>query len=297
MDKILLTGASGFIGSHFIKNETRYRKVVRRKRTVDSNQNDIFEITTLDSQTDWEGAFCDIKSVIHLAGPAHKQFEYGYYEETILKGTIRLAKSAAKAGVKRFVFVSSVLVNGNSSRKGIISVASPIIPANDFAYFKHKTEVALQEIGDKYDMEIVIVRPTLVYGKGAPGNFSMLHRFVSLSVLSPFGCIKNKRNFISVYNLVDLLELCAEHPRASGKVFIASEAPSMSTKDFIDNIAKSLGRNIYHIPVPLIFFKVFGYVFNKSTLVENIVGNLEVDSVEAKEVLGWAPIFDIENFS
>ncbi|WP_394494218.1 NAD-dependent epimerase/dehydratase family protein [Shewanella sp. ENK2] len=291
--KTLLTGATGFVGRAVIESGIDLKIVIRKHETSDFSP--FFNIEQLDKNTEWDNAFIDIDSVIHLAGLAHSnQFTKLDYETVNVEGTLNLAKQAAKSGVRRFVFVSSIGVNGTSTSNTAFRVDSTPCPQNDYAKSKLSAEKALTEIANETDMELVIVRPTLVYGPNAPGNFGALMRLIDKVPVLPFGLTGNKRDFISVQNLAHLLVTCTTHQNAAGRIFLASEGETVSIKQFTNAIAKGLGRSLYQIPVPVGLMRFVGKLIGKHAMVEQLVGNLQVDSSNAQEMLGWIPPYTME---
>ncbi|MDT3278995.1 NAD-dependent epimerase/dehydratase family protein [Shewanella scandinavica] len=293
---ILLTGASGFIGKNFISSAGRNisRAVIRRDYLNQFQflypEIDFFTIDKLTADTEWGGAFNSCQAVIHLAGLAHSS-DYSEVDfRTInFEGTINLASAAAKAGVKRFVFVSTIGVNGTSTLGRPFSPLSDPVPHNYYAQSKYDTELALKKISFETGLELVIVRPTLVYGPDAPGNFGLLAKLLKNFSILPFGLATNKRDFISVQNLADLLMICATHPNAAGHIFLASDCETVSIKHFINAIAEGLGKRVFQLPIPVSLIRLVGKLTGKSTVVEQLFGNLQVDSSNIKEVLDWTP--------
>jgi len=207
---------------------------------------------------------------------------------------LRLAEEAAKAGVKRFIFVSSVGVNGSSTRSIPFGADSVPKPHNYYTKSKYEAELGLKKIAAKTGLEVVIVRPTLVYGARASGNFAMLIKLVKIFPVLPFGLSHNKRSFISVHNLVDLLITCVNHPNAPGQIFLASDGEAISTKEFTDQIAKGLRKNVFQLPIPSSFMRLVGKLIGKPALIEQLFGNLEVDSSNINQLLDWEPPYNIE---
>ncbi|CAH6897158.1 hypothetical protein VCHA37P193_110158 [Vibrio chagasii] len=199
---------------------------------------------------------------------------------------VSLCKRAIELGVKRFVYLSSINVC-----KMLKNETQFIEPST---ISKHTAECALIELGKNSDIEIVIVRSPLVYGTNAPGNFGLLKRLIDKTYVLPFGMVRNKRDFISVQNLVHLLFTCASHPCAAGHTFLASESETVSIKEFTNAVAKGLGTKIYQIPIPLSLMRIVGKLLGKSAMVEQLVGNLQVDSSDLRKVLGWTPPYTME---
>ena len=294
VNRILLTGASGFIGSH-LKNSDDILSIVIRKNEIDHSKPS-FEIDSLTKNTCWNNAFNDIDSIIHLAGLAHSNhFSESDYNSVNTQGTLKLANDAAKAGVKRFVFVSSIGVNGSSTLTGKpFRSTSKVKAHNIYAKSKLDAEIGLKKIAEETGLEVVIVRPTLVYGPNAPGNFGLLTKLVTKLPLLPFGLVNNKRSFIAVQNLTDLLLICAKHPNAAGHTFLASDSKSISTKEFTSAIAKGLNKSIYQLSVPISIMRLGAKLIGKQSMAEQLLDNLEVDSSNAFDVMGWKPPYTME---
>ncbi|CAH0534701.1 N-acetyl-alpha-D-glucosaminyl-diphospho-ditrans, octacis-undecaprenol 4-epimerase [Vibrio stylophorae] len=284
--KILLTGATGFVGRHFVQRYPVSRCVVRTREQSPCLDN--FQINSLSGLTIWDGAFNGIDTVIHLAGLAHAStYTQEDYQRVNVDGTLALAQQAAKAGVQRFVFVSSIGVNGQRTDLTAFSINSKPSPHNQYAQSKYDAELKLVELGMHAGIEIVIVRPTLVYGPCAPGNFGLLAKLVSKLPILPFGRVCNRRHFISVQNLCHLLMTCACAPKAAGQIFLASEGEAVSTREFTNAIARGLGKRVWQIPIPLSIMKFGAKLIGKPALAEQLLGNLEVDSSNLYDVLRW----------
>ncbi|WP_217528914.1 NAD-dependent epimerase/dehydratase family protein [Vibrio metschnikovii] len=291
----LVTGASGFVGNHLSVYDGVTRIVVRENDHFHTWQCESFCIDKLDDQTIWANAFVGIDTIIHLAGLAHsKNFAKESYQSVNVQGTIHLAQQAANAGVKRFVFVSSIGVNGISTQTEPFSLDSRPSPHNDYARSKYEAELGLKKIAEETGLEVVIVRPTLVYGPNAPGNFGMLTKLVRKLPVLPFGLANNRRDFIAVQNLADLLVTCATHPDAAGHTFLASDGETVSIKEFTNAMAKGLGKRVVQLPIPVGLMRLVGKVTGKSAMIEQLFGNLEVDSSNIQQVLGWTSPFTME---
>ncbi|MCI9722803.1 NAD-dependent epimerase/dehydratase family protein [Vibrio parahaemolyticus] len=286
--KILMTGSTGFIGRNLASLGVIHRHIVRSDEKHDYQS--FFTIDSLGIGTDWDGAFDGIDVVIHLAGLAHSnRFSDHDYESVNVAGALRLAREASEQGARRFVFVSSIGVNGTCTSKKRFSVNSSVNPHNAYAKSKYKAELGLKKIAEETGLEVVIVRPTLVYGPGAPGNFGMLTKLIAKLPFVPFGLANNRRDFIAVQNLADLLVTCAIHPDASGHTFLASDGETVSIKEFTNAIAYGLGKKVVQLPVPVSVMRLVGKLTGKSAMIEQLYGHLEVDSSNIKEVLGWTP--------
>ncbi|MCX8854925.1 NAD-dependent epimerase/dehydratase family protein [Vibrio parahaemolyticus] len=285
---VLLTGATGFVGLHVVNYIDEVKCVVRINETHSFSY--VYELESIDRNSDWSGAFENIDAVIHLAGVAHsKNASVKCFNSVNYDGTIQLANEAVKAGVKRFVFVSSIGVNGTSTHELPFTESSIPFPHNSYAQSKYDAECGLKKIAKETGLEVVIVRPTLVYGPSAPGNFGMLTKLIHKIPLLPFGMANNRRDFIAVQNLADLLVICANHPDAAGHTFLASDGETVSIKQFTNAIADGLGKKVIQLPVPVSVMRLLGKLAGKSAMIEQLYGNLEVDSSNIKEVLGWTP--------
>ncbi|MPY24855.1 NAD-dependent epimerase/dehydratase family protein [Shewanella sp. YLB-07] len=290
---ILLTGGTGFVGKVLLQKYNIKKQVVREGRK--HHYSSVYKIKTLNAETNWQGAFSDIDSIIHLAGLAHSNsFSEQDYQSVNVEGTLHFANEAAKAGVKRFVFVSSIGVNGTSTYRTPFSVESSPQPHNAYAQSKYDAELGLKHIANETGLEVVIVRPTLVYGPNAPGNFGVLSRLVNNFPLLPFGLTDNRRDFIAVQNLADLLVTCAKHQSAVGKTFLASDGKTVSIKEFTNAIAEGLGKTTMQFPIPTNMIRFAACLLNKKLMVEQLVGNLQVDSSNTKKILGWSPPYTMK---
>ncbi|WP_261885155.1 NAD-dependent epimerase/dehydratase family protein [Vibrio pomeroyi] len=284
----LVTGATGFVGKELAKREHRFRYVVRVG--VDHSFEDYFVVPTIDSETNWSHCFDGIHSIIHLAGLAHNNsFSESEYSSINTQGTLKLALKAAEAGVRRFVFVSSIGVNGTTSLEGPFLPDDTAKPHNSYTQSKYEAELGLWDLSKKTGLEVVVVRPTLVYGPNAPGNFGRLIKLIQKVPVLPFGLASNCRDFISVQNLADLLIVCTTHENAAGNIFLASDNETVSIKEFTKVIGDGIGKNILQFPVPVWAIKIVGKILGKSEIVEQLYGDLQVDSSNIKKILGWTP--------
>ncbi|RPB43111.1 UDP-glucose 4-epimerase [Vibrio diabolicus] len=283
-----ITGGSGFVGTSLIKliqeRNISYRSFVRKPCPNKSS----YTVGDISADTNWHEGLSKISVLIHLASVAHGNAQSVLdYEKVNFLGTLNLAIQAAEAGVKRFIFISSIGVLGNSSFNEKFTEESIPNPNNHYTKSKFEAEKALLELSLSTNMEVVIIRPPLVYGKKAPGNFGLLQKLVGYFPILPFGSINNKRNVISVDNLVDFILVCAYHPKASNKTFLIAESEPLSIKDITNNIAEAKNKKIIQLPVPKWLMIYVGKLLGQSSLVEQIIGNLEIDSTLANTTLNW----------
>ncbi|EGM69238.1 NAD-dependent epimerase/dehydratase family protein [Shewanella sp. HN-41] len=286
--KVLVTGVTGFIGREVIRHQGNFRCVTRCSDKL--NVDDVFLVNKIDANTNWADAFDDVETVIHIAGLAHnKQTPQSDYQSVNTLGTLHLAREAVNAGVKRFVFVSSIGVNGTFTSDKPFTFNESERPHNYYARSKYSAEVGLKKLAVETGLEVVIVRPTLVYGPNAPGNFGLLTKLVKKLPVLPFGLANNKRDFIAVQNLADLLITCATHPNAAGHTFLASDMETVSIKQFTNAIADGLDKKTFQLPIPVSLMRLVGKLTGKSAMIEQLYGSLQVDSSNIKEVLDWTP--------
>ena len=216
-----------------------------------------------------------------------------------MESTRRIAEHAVKAGVKRFIFLSSVKVNGdsefnNNKKNKIIDINDKPNPKDNYAKSKLEAENILLEIAAKTNMEVVIVRSPLVYGYGVKGNLAKLIKLIKIGVPLPFSLVKNQRSMIGINNLVDVLLICINHPNASGKTFLVSDGKDLSTKELIQFIASGLGKSANLFPVPISLLKFASYIVGKESEIDRLIGSLQVDITYTSKILNWRPNISVE---
>ncbi|MFH4530035.1 UDP-glucose 4-epimerase family protein [Vibrio diabolicus] len=298
---ILLTGASGFIGSKLLEDLSADSILSLGRDKPEGLSSEKFFKLEIDNDTDYSVALSGVGVVVHLAARVHVMNDavsnpLEEYREVNTRGTINLARQAASAGVKRFVFVSSIKVNGESTSQGKPFTSGDLhAPEDDYGLSKSEAERQLFEIAKETGMEVVIIRPTLVYGPGVKANFAALMNLVSKGVPLPFGCIKNnKRSLVSVDNLVDLIITCIDHPNAANQVFLVSDDHDVSTCEMVLHMAQALGKPTWQLPVPVWCYQLAGKLFRKSDVVDRLIGSLQVDITHTKETLDWTPPQSLE---
>lgn len=317
MKKILVTGATGFIGKSICQNLLKSgRSFIGSVRSInldpsDTNTNYI-SVGDIGPKTKWEVALEGVECIIHCAGRAHvmketKINELQIYRSVNVDGTKQLAEQAAKAGVKRLVFLSSIKVNGevtgkkqivsgknNMQKKIIFKHSDTPNPEDSYAISKLETEKMLWDLSSKIGLEVVIVRLPLVYGKGVKGNLARLIKLIKSNIFLPLSSIRNSRSMIGIDNLIDLLIRCSDHPNASGKTFLASDGEDLSTPDLINHIASSMGRRPRLFPFPIFLLKFLGSILGKKKEINRLVESLKIDSNYTKETLNWKSIISVE---
>lgn len=299
---ILVTGATGFVGKRLcsILQSRNYQFLaVSRAFPVDFLPHGVLRvIPDINAHTNWGDVLENVDVVIHLAARVHVLDENSVspicaFREVNVEGTLNLARQAAKSGVKRFVFVSSVAVNGASTSE--YAFTENDIPASDSAYAlsKWEAEVALRQLALETGLEIVIIRPPLVYGPFAKGNFAKLMAVVSRGIPLPFKSVNNLRSFIYVDNLVDALILCATHPAAKGKTYLISDGEDISTSELLIKLSMLLGRKPRLFRVPQWIFRIIFFLLRKPDIMNKLFGSLQIDSRKIRNELGWKPLYSL----
>ena len=300
MSRLLITGYSGFVGSLLCKElkNTHQLHLLGRK---DSDYGVVFK-SNIDSSASFSEALKGVACVIHSAARVHIMNDSSKdplveFKAVNTHGTLNLAKQAAQAGVKRFIFVSSIKVNGESTtdEQSFLDTDEPA-PEDPYGISKAEAEQQLLELGEHTGMEIVIIRPPLVYGEGVKANFASLMRLVAKGLPLPFRLIKNnKRSLVSVYNLVDLIKVCIDHPNAANQVFLASDDHDLSTAEMVALMAKVQNKPNLAIPVPVWCFKLVGKLLGKQAVIDRLTGSLQLDIAHTKNTLNWSPPYSVEH--
>lgn len=296
---VLVTGANGFIGravSKRLKQEgVRVRDAVR---TI-SNTGTEWLSPTLGGEADWRPLLEGAVVVIHTAARAHVLNELSSnplaeFRIANTLGTLSLAQQAAEMKVKRFVFLSSIGVNGTTTTSPFKETDTPC-PSEPYALSKLESEMGLLEISEKTGMEVVVIRPPLVYGPNAPGNFGRLAKAVKSGIPLPFGSItKNRRSLVGLDNLVDLIFTCVFHPAAANQIFIAGDGEDLSTADLIRRMALAFQINSRLLPCPVGLLESMARAVGRGAMINRLCGSLQVDIGKSHRVLGWQPPFSLD---
>lgn len=301
--EILVTGATGFLGQRLcsVLNERSsfdVTAVVRAGRSVCANR--VVEINNIGKDNDWSTVLEGARVVIHAAARAHIMKDevddpLAEYRKVNVDGTLNLAHQAAKAGIKRFIFISSIKVNGEQTHAGsAFRAEDPPAPEDPYGISKYEAESGLMELASTTGMEVVIIRPPLVYGPDVKGNFASMINIVRKGVPIPFGAIANKRSLVGIDNLVDLIVTCVAHPKAANQIFLASDGKDLSTTELLRAVADARGRKSRLIPVPSSFLTFCASVLGKRAMAQRLVGSLQVDISKTREVLDWEPPVTVE---
>lgn len=298
--KVLLTGANGFVGSATTKALLRSKFEVLQAVRKSTNLDEI-SIGVVDGGTDWTKALIDCSVVIHCAARVHMMQDsvsdpFSEYQKVNVAGTLNLARQAARAGVKRFVFLSSIKVNGEETQLGGPYSAHDV-PAPEDAYgiSKAEAEAGLRLLSLETGMEVVIIRPPLVYGPGVKGNFSSLLRWVARGLPLPLGlATTNRRSLVGLDNLVDLILTCVDHPKAANQTLLVSDGEDLSTADLLRRIGQALNRPARLIPVPVSILIIASRLLGKSSIAQRLLGSLQVDISETCTLLNWKPPVSVD---
>ena len=300
---ILLTGVSGFVGSFLIKalGGSGIRAIGREF----ISSADLFGCGDVAVQGGQKASLTDV--VVHCAARVHitaddAEDPLSAFRAVNVEGTVNLARQAAKAGVKRFIFLSSVKVNGEVSDVasiegdvGVFTADDKPAPEDPYGISKNEAEEALKAICAETGMEYVIIRPPLVYGPNVKANFSSMLKWVARGVPLPLGGIKtNKRSLVYVDNLVDLIKVCIEHPAAANQTFLVSDDEGVSTRELLESVAKALGVKSRLLPIPPSWLGFVGKLLGKKDIEQRLCGSLQVDIEHTKNTLSWEPPYSME---
>lgn len=304
--KILVTGGSGWVGGALVHQWSAQRNLqlvaaVRRGLTTWPQGVDVVQVEDLSSHADWSMALQDTDAVVHCAARVHimKDPSANPLEEfrrVNVQGTANLARQAAVAGVRRLVFVSSVKVNGEQTAQGSTFTADDVCaPEDPYGISKHEAEQALRQIAAETGMEVVIIRPPLVYGPGVKANFAAMVRWLARGVPLPLGAVThNRRSLVALDNLVDLITLCLTHPAAANQTFMVSDGEDLSTADMLRRMGNALGRPARLLPVPVGVLRLGAQLVGKPDVFQRLCGSLQVDIAKTRELLGWQPPVSVD---
>lgn len=291
MGLTLITGASGFVGSHLVA-DMKKRDMPLRAVSRSSGQ-DTLRISSYDADTDWTPYLADVDTVVHLAARVHIMREtetdpLAAFRRANVDATINLVQQASKAGVKRFVYMSTVKVHGEETQVGKpFSISDLPDPKDPYAISKAEAEAALKEISKQTGLEVTIIRPPLVYGRGVGGNFALLMKLAKIGLPSIFAAIRNRRSIIYVGNLTDFVIRAIGHPLAANRTYLVSDGIPLSTHRIYVELSGAYGRAPPGIHVPNICLKVAGAIAFRGDQMRRLVNNLEVDDSDARSELSW----------
>lgn len=297
---ILVTGATGFVGSalvaRLVDDGVPVRAAVRRDSAVGTFKVETVKVADLTADADWQAAVRGVDTVIHAAARVHVMSDDAIdplmeFRRINLHGTLRLAQQAADAGARRFVFVSTVKVNGEATMPGEPFSADGVpAPMDPYGISKMEAEQELRKLATQTGMEVVIVRPPLVYGPGVKANFRALMRMVARRLPLPLGGIRsNRRSMVALENLVDLLVTCVHHPAASNQTFLVSDDEDLSTTQLLQRMGQAMGKPARLLPVPVSWLEGGAAMLGRASIAQRLCGSLQVDISKTKRTLGWVP--------
>ncbi|WP_333983324.1 UDP-glucose 4-epimerase family protein [Ectopseudomonas khazarica] len=303
--RVLLTGASGFVGravqARLLVDGLHRLRCAQRKAPVAPLAGVEYCLApSLEAEADWSQALADVDAVIHCAARVHVMHEQAAdplaeFRRANVEGTLRLAQQAVAAGVRRFVFVSSIKVNGEQTLPGQAYRADDVSDATDpYGISKREAEDELLALAAETGLEVVIVRPPLIYGPGVKANFLSMMRWLQRGVPLPFGAIGNRRSLVALDNLVDLLVVCLTHPAASGQRFLVCDGEDLSTTELLRRLSAALGRTARLLPVPQALIEWAAILLGRRQLNQRLCGSLQINMDKTRERLGWAPPLSVD---
>ena len=304
MKKILVTGATGFIGQavvqELLKQEFIVSTAVRNiSPTLPGSvtQIEIGDISSLDENI---SALHDIDVLIHIAARAHIMDEtesnpLAEFRKVNTTGTLNLAIQAAEKGVKRFIFISSIKVNGEKTERDIpFTPECTNPPVDPYGLSKFEAEHGLMSLAQNTGMEVVIIRPPLVYGPGVKANFLAMIKWVDKGVPLPLGAIHNKRSLVALDNLVSFICHCIDHPKAANEIFLISDGEDVSTTQLLQKVARALHKKSLLLPIPTSLMRFTARLIGKQDIASRLFDSLQVDSSKARDLLGWQPVISLD---
>lgn len=304
--RVLVSGASGFLGSALLSTLAKSPKneaigIYRTPPAIGHGPpNHAVIVGDLVHHEDWSAMPHFAHALIHTAARVHSLVEtaadpLAEYRRINVEGTLNLARKAAAAGLRRFVFISTIKVNGERTAPGqAFSADDAPAPLDPYGVSKWEAEQGLREIAARTGMEVVIIRPPLVYGPGVKGYFRTMLRWLSRGIPLPLGALHNRRSFVNLDNLIDLIVTCIEHPAAANQTFLASDDEDMSTPELLHRMGAALGRPARLISIPTPLLKAGAAVLGKSDAVARLCDSLCVDVVKTRRMLDWNPAISVD---
>jgi nucleoside-diphosphate-sugar epimerase len=300
----LVTGANGFLGwavtQALVDKGIPLLAAVRKSDDLGQNKAPTISVGDIGPDTEWSHALDGIDTIIHTAARVHVMRDsiedpLSEYRKVNVEGTLNLARQAVKQRVKRFVFISSIKVNGESTAPELPFTADDHArPLDPYGISKCEAEVGLRQLAKEAGIELVIIRPPLVYGPGVRANFLSIIRWVNMGVPLPLGAIHNKRSLVALDNLVDLIVTCTVHPAAANQTFLAGDGEDLSTTELFQRIGNALDKPARLIPFPATLVKFAASLLGKKAVAERLCGSLQVDISKTRKLLGWEPPISVD---
>ena len=301
--QVLVSGSNGFVGralcTQAVACGLAVRGVTRTSCNLPKGVGGVV-VSSIDGNTDWREVLTGCEVVVHLAARVHVMQEttadpLTEFRRVNVQGTLNLARQSAAAGVRRFVFVSSVKVNGEATQLGSPFKADDVpAPLDAYGVSKMEAEQGLRELAAQTGMEVVIIRPPLVYGPGVKANFAAMMRWLQRGVPLPLGAIHNQRSLVALDNLVDLIVLCLKHPAAANQIFLVSDGEDVSTTELLRRMGQAMGRPARLLPVPQSWLRYTAAMVGKPDVAQRLCGSLQVDISKTRQLLGWVPPLSLD---
>ena len=296
--RVLLTGTTGFVG------RSLYARLVQDGVSVTGTaRQEIDGLTAIGEigpDTDWSNALPGHQAIVHAAARVHVMEDaaanpLAEFRRVNVEGTLNLARQAVQAGIRRFVFISSIKVNGEATEPGRpFRAEDPPAPLDPYGISKMEAEQGLRALANDTGMEVVIIRPPLVYGPGVKANFQAMMRWLQRGIPLPLGAIHNRRSLVALDNLMDLIVTCLHHPAAANQTFLVSDGEDLSTTELLQRMSAALGKPARLLPVPATLLFLGSTLLGRRAMAERLVGSLQLDSSPARQLLGWEPKVSVE---
>ena len=301
--KVLVTGGNGFLGSAVLR-ELQAKGIdsigAVRKHYGENPAEEFIQVGDINAHTDWTEALIGVEAVVHCAARVHVMNEQAdnaleAFREVNVEGTLKLARSAAAAGVKRLLFISSIKVNGEGTRPGrLFRYDDAPAPEDAYGQSKAEAEAGLLSVSRETGLEVVVIRPPLVYGPGVKANFAALMKLAGKNLPLPLGAVRNKRSMVALDNLVSLIVTCINHPSAANRTFLVSDGQDLSTTELLTLMTRATGKTPRLLPVPMSWLALAASFLGKKDIADRLFGSLQVDISHTEKTLGWVPPISVE---